>query len=206
QTTLNAELVRLDQAQPELTLVAARAELARKAVRETGDIARAVFEKYGLILTELRVNRVEGDKYKKLDEHVVTPLDELTHKNGRIAGVANTVTDCWGGLETDIAKRKTAEDGKKADEALLKELEEQRRIHKDRGEQASQEIGDVIKRLRDVLEAMQDTINLAEEIERLGRIGAAPRELERILQLEQTRIRNLLLGGLDDAEEKGPKK
>jgi hypothetical protein len=38
------------------------------------------------------------------------------------------------------------------------------------------------------------------------RIVAAQRELERLLQLEQTRIRNLLLGGLDDAEDKGPKK
>jgi hypothetical protein len=200
QTTLNAELLRLDSPQPELSFVAARADLARKAVRETGDIARAVFDKYNLILTELRVNRVEGDKYKKLEERVVTPLDELTHKNGRIAGVLKTVTDFWGGLENDVARRKKAEEAKKVD----KELEERRQLHKDQGEQASREIGDMIRRLRDVLEAMQDTINLAEQIERMVRMLAEQRELERIIRVWRTRIEQDLLGGVFD-DTKGPK-
>ncbi len=209
QTTLNAELLRLDSPQPELSLVAARADLARKAVRETGDIARAVLEKYRLIVTELEVNRVTGDKIKKLQERVVTPLDDLTDKNrGYIPVVAKTANEFWNGLETDIAKKKKADDAKKVDEALLKELEERRQLHKLEGERTSQQIGGAIKQLRTVLEAMQDTIEADKLVELLVRIEADHREAERQLRMEYIRIRDILLGdAFDDLPAgKGQKK
>jgi hypothetical protein len=207
KTTLDGELLSVTSPGRDLSLVAARADLAKKAVRETGDIARAVLGKYRLILTELRVNRVEGPKFKKLEDRVVAPLDDLTDKkSGFIPKVVDrNITEFWGGVEADLAKLKKAQDAKTVDDALLKELAAAREVHKITGEQASQDIGRLIKHLRDVLEAMQDTIEADKLIELMVRIEAEQREATAELERRRHELEQDLLNLLGE-EPKGQKK
>jgi hypothetical protein len=187
KTTLDAEMLKLGSPQPDFGLVyglvSARADLAKKAVRETNDIARSVLEKYLLIAVELEVNRVEGDKLKKVRERIIDPLEELTNKSngyGRI--VDRNVTEFWDGVDRDLTRVRRAEQTKKVDDALLKELEDGRQIHGDKGKEASRQMDVLIRQLRQVLEAMQDTIEADKLIEMLVRIEAEQREAERILR------------------------
>ncbi len=209
KTTLDAEMLKLGSPQPDFGLVfglvSARADLARKAVRETNDIARSVYEKYLLIAVELEVNRVEGDKLKKVQERIIGPLEELTNKSsGYGRTVDRNVTEFWDGVERDVTRIRKAEQVKKVDDALLKELEESRQVHQDKGKEAARQMDVLIRQLRQVLEAMQDTIEADKLIELLVRIEAEQREAERVLRLERERWERDTFDELFGPKGKGP--
>jgi hypothetical protein len=187
---------------PDMVFVAVRADNARKSLRDAGDIARGVLEKYNIILTEMEVNRIEGDKIARVATRIIKPLARLTNKSeGDFGAVERMVTGAWRDLEEDLARLKKAELKKAVTPDLLRELEDVRPLRRLAVESSGKQMAELIRRLREVLEAMQDIGTEAALIAELVRIEAARRENHRQI----VRYRDDLIGSFFGPDPKQKK-
>ncbi len=200
--SLGDEVLKLGSPQPQWKVIAARADQARTALRDAGDMARAVLEKYNLILTEMRVNRIEGDKVKKIETRIVNPLTDLCERSGGLINVTEQITKSFlSGLEEDIVKLR------KVDKQVLDELEGRRQLHEDAGKQAGRQIGTLVAQLRTIMEAMQDIEGDSKLIKDLVAILEGRVENHQQLQFRHDDVIRRLIEdlGIDD-NPKGKKK
>jgi hypothetical protein len=198
---------------PRLDNIAARVDTSRKAVQKVGSIAKVVLEKYKHIVREMEVNRIGGERYQKVMERIVAPLIRLTEKNtGDVAFTEEVVTNFLTKLEEDYApvkKLKDVEEKKRDNKALdklIEELEKRRPVYQAEAGKTSKTVLDLTNELRNVLEAIRDTIEPDKLIAILVEIEARQREMERIVRAEYRRIEEIFEREFGDLEEKTPPK
>ncbi len=211
KTTLEADLLRLDSVQfadlegqklkettTYLGALAVRSEQARKAIREAGDMARAVLERYNGIIAEMLVNRVEGDKLGKVENQIAGPLYDMTHKtNGDFVFVDRVASKLYHGVDEDAGRLRKADQARKVDAPLLQSLETNRPIIKEDGKATVDNMVRLSRQLHTVLEAMADAGREAEIIRILVQIEAERREHHRQIEIYHKKLIEELFGGLD---------
>ncbi|HYT93917.1 MAG TPA: hypothetical protein VEL76_34680 [Gemmataceae bacterium] len=186
---LELEVSKLSTPNPDMVFMTVRADNARKSVRETGDIARGVSEKYNIILTEMEINRIAGTRIAKVAAGIVNPLASLTNKNdGLFPIVERTTTGAWKGLEEDLALLKKAEKEKAVTPGLLKELEEKRDLHRLELDRSVKQMTVLIVEVKKVLDAMQMGDEEGMMMKLIVDVEAARRENHRLIVAERQRI------------------
>ena len=167
-----------------------------------------MLEKYNVIATELRVNRIEGEKAVTVEKKIITPLASMTNKSDGDFGVVDRiVTGVCFALEEDVSKIKKAESEKALDATLQKELEANREItHRFGLENAGKQLGSLMQQLNGVLEAMRGTILDNELLALMVQIEAQRRENHaRIVDYQRDLAKKLIDDLLGPEEKKSPK-
>ncbi len=80
--TLNEQIAKLGLADVDLDLVAIRVDQVHKALSDAAGITREIAADCNRILTELKINRVSGDKVPTLEKKIVEPLERLVGPAG----------------------------------------------------------------------------------------------------------------------------
>ncbi|MCI0457402.1 MAG: hypothetical protein L0Z62_10575 [Gemmataceae bacterium] len=197
KTHLAAEVSKFEVPMPDLNHIAVRADQARKAVRDTGDVARAVLERYNGIVVEMLVNRIEGhNQLGKIEEQVTGPLHDMLRKNeGAFAETDQSVTRLWQNVDQDATALKNAEaGGKKPSEDLLKKLDANRFFHKEDAKTALKRLEELIERLKAVRDAIQDAGEFPRIVAMLVQVEAQRREYQRVYEQRLKKLIDELFG------------
>jgi hypothetical protein len=179
----------------QISLVGLRVDEIRKAAQESATVAREAHTDYRRILQELEINRVQQEKIDNVRDGIVRPLDEITNlSGGNFTTTEDSLARLWENLEADVAVLKGKAENDPAVQGLL--LKNQPR-HLEQARDSQAQLGLLIQRLEEVLEAMTGELSWGElvrsavEIERDQRV--VYRHLsERHKQIEEDLFKNLL--------------
>ncbi len=79
---LEAQLIDYRKSPEEPTKLLVRGDEARKAIRDGGITAKAIFGKYETLLSEMEFNRMKKDRIDKVRDRIAVPLGTMTSSNG----------------------------------------------------------------------------------------------------------------------------
>jgi len=197
--SLESQLGDYRQSPEEPTKLLLRGDGARKAVRDAGITAKAIFGKYEGLLNEMDFNRMKRDRIDKVKSRVADPLGVLTSSNGDFPKAEELANKFCKELSPDADKKDKADLAQQGDDpTLLKELRARKDEHIKNADKTLADMTELVSKLNKILDAMRDVITDDQTVEELVRIEAMHRELDGWIRRYQAEFRGWIvrqLGG-----------
>jgi hypothetical protein len=195
RTILDEQISSLQTPAARLDLVGLRVDDIRgKRLPDSSSLVREVSEAYNRILREMKVNRVQEQRVKNVDEKICRPLEEvLNPRDGHFAATEVAIQKLWEGVDADVSRLKGQPEGKAPDPATVQLLEEHRQSHLKAAGDAREQLSALIDRLDAVLQSIGGELVERELIAILLQIEQDQREQARSLNVIYQHERDKLL-------------
>jgi hypothetical protein len=192
--SLESQLGDYRQNPDEPTKLLLRGEPARKALRDAGITAKAIFGKFESLLSEMGFNRMKPDRIDKVKTRVADPLSEMIGSGGDFPKAEDHANKFFKELSPDADKKDKADLAQQGeDPVLLKELRSRKDEHIKNADQTLADMTELIRKLNKILDAMRDVITDDQAVEELVYIEAVHRQVDTMIRQYATEFRRRLI-------------